>query len=383
MSGLKWVTGDVITFARMNQKTLIIQSAEPAIMYIAMMWLDIDDDTLYQRNAANGAWTTVLKVGDAPTAHHVSHEDGGADEVEIDDLPGANGAAGEIVESDGDAMSFVEPDGRYDPKAHILGTAGPHTGELPLIDLEAGAQGEIIIRTGADWVKLGVGTDGQVLISGGVGADVYWGSVGENELNYSFNFNNLAVDTDEWLAGGDGGFSVGPVFVDDEPSLYDLETAGANGNAVFIHGNEISGLVFSINEEGGTTVTFEARIKLPSVADVVVWFGLINPVITNYLATPPNSTGFYREAGNWFAENENGGGTEQTDTGVAPDTGWHTFKIVWDALDILYYIDDVLKVTHSTTNQFPLAPVLIHFLIQAGTASDKHLYLDWVTVDVT
>ncbi len=44
MPGTKWVTGDVITFARMNQKTLIVQAAEPAIMYPAMMWQDTDDD---------------------------------------------------------------------------------------------------------------------------------------------------------------------------------------------------------------------------------------------------------------------------------------------------------------------------------------------------
>lgn len=61
MPGTKWVTADVITFARMNQKTLIVQAAEPVVMYAGMMWLDIDDDMLYQRKAANDGWHTAIK----------------------------------------------------------------------------------------------------------------------------------------------------------------------------------------------------------------------------------------------------------------------------------------------------------------------------------
>jgi len=61
MSGAKWVTADIITFARMNQKTLIVQAAEPAIMYPGMCWLDTDDDMLYQRKNANNGWYTITK----------------------------------------------------------------------------------------------------------------------------------------------------------------------------------------------------------------------------------------------------------------------------------------------------------------------------------
>ena len=114
----------------------------------------------------------------APLGHEASHQDGGADELEIDDLPGAAGAAGEIVESDGAAMSFVEPDGRYDPKAHVLATTGPHSGALPLIDLEVGVQGEIVHRGAADWEALAVGGAGEVLTSGGAGVDVSWAAAG-------------------------------------------------------------------------------------------------------------------------------------------------------------------------------------------------------------
>jgi len=40
----------------MNQKTVIVQAAEPAVMYEGMLWFDIDDDKLKQRNAADNAW---------------------------------------------------------------------------------------------------------------------------------------------------------------------------------------------------------------------------------------------------------------------------------------------------------------------------------------
>ena len=60
MPGTKWITGDTITFARMNQKTLIVQAAEPAVLYVGMCWFDIDDGMSYQRNAANNAWYTGL-----------------------------------------------------------------------------------------------------------------------------------------------------------------------------------------------------------------------------------------------------------------------------------------------------------------------------------
>lgn len=204
MPGTKWVTADIITFARMNQKTIIVQAAEPAIMYAGMYWVDTDDNMSYQRNAANNAWYTILKEelaytitglhtfdrGAAPPfainaaatrvvnlisdVHAPDHKDGGADELDVSELAGAIGAAGEIPETDGNAVTWVDPDGRYDPKAHILGTGGPHSGTLPLTDLVVGARGEIIHRGVADWAALGVGADGEVLMSGGAGADVAW-----------------------------------------------------------------------------------------------------------------------------------------------------------------------------------------------------------------
>jgi len=59
----------------------------------------------------------VLAVA-AALLHAAQHKDGGADELDVSELAGALGGAGEIPETDGAAVTWVDPDGRYDPKAH-------------------------------------------------------------------------------------------------------------------------------------------------------------------------------------------------------------------------------------------------------------------------
>lgn len=59
------------------------------------------------------------------------------------------------------------PTNAHHNEAHQLGVSGgPHTGELPLADLAAGAQGDIIKRGAADWEVLTKGTEGYGLRQG-------------------------------------------------------------------------------------------------------------------------------------------------------------------------------------------------------------------------
>jgi len=67
---------------------------------------------------SGGAGANVSWGAPPPAAHAAAHLDGAADELDPADLAGTGGAAGEIIESDGAALSYVEPDGRYDPAAH-------------------------------------------------------------------------------------------------------------------------------------------------------------------------------------------------------------------------------------------------------------------------
>ena len=57
--------------------------------------------------------------------HAARHKDGGADELDVSELAGALGAAGTIPETDGAAVSWVDPNERYDPPDHLhAGVAG-------------------------------------------------------------------------------------------------------------------------------------------------------------------------------------------------------------------------------------------------------------------
>jgi len=73
--------------------------------------------------AAQDAATKNYADTHAPIAHAATHKDGGADELDVSELAGALGGAGEIPESDGAAVAWVDPDSRYDPKVH----AASHT----------------------------------------------------------------------------------------------------------------------------------------------------------------------------------------------------------------------------------------------------------------
>lgn len=86
----------------------------------------------------------------------------------------AVGGVGQALLSGGAAADVLW--GAPAPAAHVLDTTGPHTGTLPLTDLVVGVQGEVIIRGAADWEALGVGTALQALLSGGAGVDPYWGA---------------------------------------------------------------------------------------------------------------------------------------------------------------------------------------------------------------
>lgn len=123
--------------------------------------------------AADPSWAAPT-----PAAHAPTHKDGGTDELDVSELAGAIGGAGEVPETDGAAVTWVDPDGRYDPKAHVLATTGPHTDTLPLTDLVVGTRGGVIIRGAADWEELAVGTSHQVFETQGAGADPQWAWAG-------------------------------------------------------------------------------------------------------------------------------------------------------------------------------------------------------------
>lgn len=55
MSGL-WASGDVVSMARMNQKTLFMGTSQPATTYAGQIWYNTTTDCMEVRNAGNTAW---------------------------------------------------------------------------------------------------------------------------------------------------------------------------------------------------------------------------------------------------------------------------------------------------------------------------------------
>lgn len=95
-----------------------------------------------------------------------------------------------------------------------------------------------------------------------------------------------------------------------------------------------------------------------------------------------NAVGFYRTgSGNWLARTTLAGSNQDTDTGFAADVAhFHIFKVVCTGSSVAYYIDGVLKATHTTSLPDVGAEVYFEQQTTAGTATRASV-LDWVEID--
>lgn len=122
-----------------------------------------------------------------PKAHQSTHQDGGADEIQVDTLAGDNGTAGQVLGTDGSALGFqddqdttdhtqftnVQPDQHHtDPTAgEGLVDEGTNQFGLDIID-----SGQVTLSSGTATVDTGISTtDATFMLALGVddpGADV-------------------------------------------------------------------------------------------------------------------------------------------------------------------------------------------------------------------
>lgn len=97
-------------------------------------------------------------------------------------------------------------------------------------------------------------------------------------------------------------------------------------------------------------------------------------------------------AGNWTAMSYAAGGTLTlaTDTGVAADTGWHTFEVIVNkaASVALFYIDGVLKATRSTaaTDSIPTgtgqATAVTAMIVKSVGTTARSVYIDQLLLEI-
>ena len=75
-------------------------------------------------------------------------------------------------------------------------------------------RGDFIYYDGTDYAKLGAGTSGQALITGGTGGNPSWGTAGGSSFESGFIRTNLKTNTGNiTFTGNENGMTAGPITV--------------------------------------------------------------------------------------------------------------------------------------------------------------------------
>lgn len=201
-------------------------------------------------------------------------------------------------------------------------------------------------------------------------------------LNFFDDFNRAGVDADIWTSGGPaGGFAHAQTVL--LGTLWQMYTGAVAGQDRYIHGDGvIYNKYFSPHDEDIFTVTWECRMHLVSVANIAVFLGLLEAPIVNYAEPLSRVAHFFIDtaiSGNIFARSYRAA-EEETDTGIAADLAPHDYRIVWEAADINFYIDDVLVATHAA--QVPEGAMTTEILLRTLANVTKYLRLHYIHVEV-
>lgn len=119
-----------------------------------------------------------------------------------------------------------------------------------------------------------------------------------------------------------------------------------NGVVRIIGGGSLEAVSCAPFRLSGNTLTFEALVK-HGTSGPIQRIGLKDGLG----ATQGNEIifGYYTSASNWWVQNSLGGVTTVTDTGVAiSTTAFQKIKFVATPSSVAFYINDVLKATHTT-----------------------------------
>lgn len=209
--------------------------------------------------------------------------------------------------------------------------------------------------------------------------------ISRRRLNFFDDFNFTALDADVWTEGGDaGGASQMRDGLDDTPTAWYLITQNLINNDWYWHGatNERNKL-FTPYEGGMEAVDWRAGVMFRIITNAAAFFGLLNgPAMINYAEPLQRCAHFFIDTAigvNYFCRSYDGA-EEQTDSGVAIDTDFHDFRILWTAASVLFYIDDVLVATHAA--QVPARQCFSEFLVRTLAAAQMYMDLDYCHVEV-
>ena len=81
-------------------------------------------------------------------------------------------------------------------------------------------RGDFLYYDGTNYVRLGAGTSGQALLTGGTGANPSWGQAGGSSLEGGFIRTNVKTNTGNiTFAGTENGMTAGPITVADGTTI--------------------------------------------------------------------------------------------------------------------------------------------------------------------
>lgn len=129
----------------------------------------------------------------------------------------------------------------------------------------------------------------------------------------------------------------------------------------------------------GVTVTAEVKIKQSGTAFQYCVLGFVYGYNTALPAGIDYAVHFDRNnGGNWQAKTENNNSITTTTLDVAPSTSYQTLKIVATTSDVKFYVDGVLKATHTTN--IPTVNLTPIFVIWSTTGAGLIADIDYVHI---
>lgn len=198
-----------------------------------------------------------------------------------------------------------------------------------------------------------------------------------NWFEYYFNSPVAAVDPDYWTAAGDaGGFIVDSAGTG--PPSRKLYADTALNNDYYIHGDGKYAKLWNFQASNYSVITFEARIKMNHNPDTQALLGLFKAgsFPTGYAEPLVDCAQFFIDdaiSPNFVCRSYDAA-EQETASGLALDTSYHTFKFTWESAYVLFYIDDILYARHAT--QVPDSPLGIVVLIRTEKAGGAERSLD-------
>lgn len=201
-------------------------------------------------------------------------------------------------------------------------------------------------------------TDENVIRGGGV---LVWDDfVGEAVSKYDTSPGD--TDSGMWSFASSGSVSI----ASNEANGIAKITGG--GSAAGIH-QTVNGKIFKASASAGNTITIEIRTAINAGTYSSCAFGLLSAE-----AIPPAHGIFFSITGsNWQATTRASSVSTNTDTGVAAGTSFQKLEIEATSTSVKFYIDDVLKATHTTNiPTILLAPGLL-----LGADVTSNFYFDY------